>query len=120
MHLFTDASPSTSSGELHDGGDEVQIQEHLLWDRKAEGGFPGMSFLSLFGSNFVFEDTHGGWELLLEMGLGLCLRMAANVYGIEVKELKRRVRDVSMVDFLSFYFYNRIPISSLLQHSHLH
>jgi predicted Rdx family selenoprotein len=23
--------------------DEATVEEHLLWDRKAEGGFPGMS-----------------------------------------------------------------------------
>jgi predicted Rdx family selenoprotein len=23
--------------------DEAAVEEHLLWDRKAEGGFPGMS-----------------------------------------------------------------------------
>lgn len=32
-----------------DAGD-VTIQEHLLWDRKAEGGFPGTLVCSLLGS----------------------------------------------------------------------
>jgi predicted Rdx family selenoprotein len=35
-----------------DGG-QVMIQEHLLWDRKAEGGFPGkLNFLVSFSLNF--------------------------------------------------------------------
>jgi predicted Rdx family selenoprotein len=25
-------------------GDDVEVKKVLLWDRKAEGGFPGLSF----------------------------------------------------------------------------
>lgn len=36
VNLYTAATTSTSS---EDG--EVHVLKHLLWDRKAEGGFPG-------------------------------------------------------------------------------
>lgn len=32
------------SEEGGEGG--VEVKEYLLWDRKAEGGFPGLSFTS--------------------------------------------------------------------------
>ncbi|KAG9243231.1 hypothetical protein BJ878DRAFT_424090, partial [Calycina marina] len=41
VHLYTTASSTTKNAP-------VKIQEHLLWDRKTEGGFPGMHFLFLF------------------------------------------------------------------------
>lgn len=37
VHLYT-AVPATAD-EL------AKIQQHLLWDRKAEGGFPGATYL---------------------------------------------------------------------------
>jgi len=29
------------AGEVAGEGREVEVQKHVLWDRKAEGGFPG-------------------------------------------------------------------------------
>jgi len=42
VHLYT-ASTGSASDE------DVEVQKHVLWDRKAEGGFPGM--FSLFHSH---------------------------------------------------------------------
>lgn len=38
------ASPADTQQEGPDGADdgEVEVKEYLLWDRKTEGGFPGM------------------------------------------------------------------------------
>ncbi len=56
--------------------DPVTIQEYLLWDRKAEGGFPGMALIILFlnqsfSPRSVSEPTtnrqpHQGQQLGLE------------------------------------------------------
>ncbi len=35
----------TTNGSNPSGEDSVKFQRHVLWDRKAEGGFPGMSLL---------------------------------------------------------------------------
>lgn len=48
MHLYN-AVPDGSGVE-----GKVTIQQHLLWDRKAEGGFPGM-FTSYLLSHFIHE-----------------------------------------------------------------
>lgn len=58
------ASPS-SSAEKMEGG-EVEVKEYLLWDRKAEGGFPGSLFCLFLISLFCF----------LGLGSALCLMHA--------------------------------------------
>ena len=45
----TSADAADGDGERAGAGGEsgkVEIKEYLLWDRKAEGGFPGMIFFS--------------------------------------------------------------------------
>jgi len=41
VHLYNAAAAGKGvAGE--EGSGKVEVKEYLLWDRKAEGGFPGM------------------------------------------------------------------------------
>jgi predicted Rdx family selenoprotein len=39
---------NANNQEAKDESGEVKIQTHVIWDRKVEGGFPGMLCLFLF------------------------------------------------------------------------
>jgi predicted Rdx family selenoprotein len=83
-------------GTMKDG--EITTQESILWDRKRDGGFPGMfllSFLSFF-FNFVNHSTQSFMHPLYtayEARLVVLLSDRSFPY-IEVKALKSLVRNV--------------------------
>jgi predicted Rdx family selenoprotein len=72
VHLYHAPPRSDSSS------DEPLVQKHLLWDRKAEGGFPGIFSLSLSFSTTLPSPSRTGML----------------TSDAETKELKRRVRDI--------------------------
>jgi hypothetical protein len=42
------AGTNDNNEGVKDGNGEAKIQTHVIWDRKVEGGFPGMWCLFLF------------------------------------------------------------------------
>lgn len=68
--------------KLYSEDELATIQEHLLWDRKEEGGFPGRSLSApqrISVSNASYSLGSVAWT---------------NLVLVETKELKRRVRDI--------------------------
>jgi predicted Rdx family selenoprotein len=42
---------------------DIRVQHHVLWDRKAEGGFPGTSFSA--NPSCLWQESHShGWSTL--------------------------------------------------------
>ncbi|PQE03013.1 selT selW selH seleno domain-containing protein [Rutstroemia sp. NJR-2017a BVV2] len=76
---------------VKDENGEVKIQTHVIWDRKVEGGFPGMfCFISL--ASFSKEDVS-------LPGLGITeehVNRSGSIPGSasQTKELKKRVRNI--------------------------
>lgn len=64
-------------GTMVDG--EITTQENILWDRKRDGGFPGMFLCFLFlcfgflfyilGLGFYAFDIYNAWETCLMLPL---------------------------------------------------
>jgi predicted Rdx family selenoprotein len=73
-------------------GEEVSTQEIILWDRKRDGGFPGMLFLyalDIYIYIYIYVDVN--CDVLLNYILG---SLANHALFTEVKALKSLVRNV--------------------------
>jgi predicted Rdx family selenoprotein len=55
VHLYT----RSDSGE----DAAILVQKHLLWDRKAEGGFPGIYLFSIRSRSFILFSRSGTYIL---------------------------------------------------------